>query len=120
MAINKEIGNFGEDAAAKFLEDKGYRIIKKNFYCRGGEIDKIATDGDATVFVEVKTRKSADFGRAAEFVNWHKQQKVIKTALYYVGESSTPMRFDVVEVYYKDAGDTRQITKIEHIENAFC
>lgn len=119
MAVNKEIGTFGEDMAAKFLEEKGYRIIKKNFYCRAGEIDLIATDGESTVFVEVKTRKSADFGRASEFVTWQKQQKVIKTALYYVGESSTPMRFDVVEVYYTGAGDTRQVTSINHIENAF-
>lgn len=120
MAVNKEIGTFGEDAAAKFLESKGMKIIKRNFYCRTGEIDLIATDGESTIFVEVKTRKSADYGRAAEYVTWQKQQKVIKAALYYVGESSTPMRFDVIEVYYKDAGDIRQITKIEHIENAFC
>ncbi|MBS7298062.1 MAG: YraN family protein [Eubacteriales bacterium] len=117
--MQKEIGNFGEQAAADYLENKGLKIIKRNFYCRVGELDIIATDGEYTVFVEVKTRKSAMYGRASEFVDYRKQQKIIKTALYYIGSTDTPFRFDVVEVYYHEKGDGRVVDSINHIENAF-
>lgn len=117
--MKKEIGNFGEQAAADYLEKKGMKIIKRNFYCRVGELDIIASDGEYIVFVEVKTRKSAKFGRASEFVDFRKQQKIIKTALYYIGASDTAMRFDVVEVYYHEKGEERVVDSINHIENAF-
>lgn len=117
--MKKDIGNFGEQAASDYLEGKGMKIIKRNFYCRAGELDIIATDGEYTVFVEVKTRKSAKFGRASEFVDYQKQQKIIKTALYYIGSSDTPCRFDVVEVYYHEGVNGRVVDSINHIENAF-
>ena len=120
MGNTKSIGNFGELAAAEYLKGRGMKIIKQNFYCRGGEIDLIASDGEYTVFVEVKTRKSAKFGTPCEFVDYQKQQKIIKTALYYAGDSDIAMRFDVVEVYYHLQGDTPIADSINHIENAFC
>ena len=118
--MKKDIGNFGEQAASDYLEGKGMKIIKRNFYCRVGELDIIAADGEYTVFVEVKTRKSAQYGRAAEFVDFKKQQKIIKTALYYIGASDTAVRCDVVEVYYHEKGEERVVDSINHIENAFC
>ncbi len=120
MTDKKQAGNFGEKAAADYLAAKGMKIIKRNFYCRAGELDIIAVDGEYTVFVEVKTRKSARYGRAAEFVDYRKQQKIIKTALYYIGASDTPVRFDVVEVYYHEKGESLVVDSINHIENAFC
>ncbi len=116
MTEKRKIGDIGEDAAVKFLEDKGYKILKRNFYCRVGEIDIIAVDGEETVFIEVKTRKSDAFGTAAEFVTHQKQQRIIKTALYYIGGSDIPLRFDVIEVYHKN----NEVILINHIENAFC
>lgn len=118
LTDKKTVGNFGEDAACKLLEDNGYKVIKRNFYCRAGEIDIIATDGEYTVFVEVKTRKNADFGTAAEFVDWRKQEKIKKTALEYAG-GDIAMRFDVIEVYYHKEGSELKLDKIEHIPNAF-
>lgn len=115
----KEIGNFGEDAACKFLQQSGMNIIKRNFYCRSGEIDIIAKDGGTIVFVEVKTRKSAEFGTPGEFVNYRKQEKIISTALFYLGNNDTDMRFDVVEVMYKMCGDVPVVTEINHIKSAF-
>ena len=115
MTEKRKIGDIGEDAAVKFLEDKGYKIIKRNFYCRVGEIDIIALCGEETVFIEVKTRKSDAFGSAAEFVTYQKQQKIKKTALYYIGGSDIPVRFDVIEVYHQNS----EIKSINHIENAF-
>ncbi|MDO4617997.1 MAG: YraN family protein [Clostridia bacterium] len=116
MNEKRKIGDIGEDAACKFLENKGYKIIKRNFYCRVGEIDIIATNGTETIFIEVKTRKSDSYGRASEFVTYQKQQKIKKTALYYIGGTDTFIRFDVVEIYHKNG----EITEINHIENAFC
>ena len=55
--IKKELGNIGEQIAAEYLENNNYQIIKRNFYCKNGEIDIIAKDNNEFVFVEVKTRR---------------------------------------------------------------
>lgn len=115
----KEIGNFGEDMACRFLEEKGIGIIKRNFYSRAGELDIIARDGDCTVFCEVKTRLSKNFGTPGEFVDFKKQEKLIKTALYYTMNDDIEMRFDVIEVIYTLKGDCPVVLEINHIENAF-
>ena len=77
----KEIGNSGEDAAAEFLEKNGLTVLKRNFYCRAGEIDIIAREEDTIVFAEVKTRISKEYGTPAEFVDYRKQEKIMKTAV---------------------------------------
>ena len=115
----KEIGNFGEDMACRYLESKGIQIIKRNFYAKSGEIDIIAKAGDTLLFCEVKTRLTADYGRASEFVDFRKQDKIRKTALYYTMQDDIDMRFDVLEVYYHIAGDCLAVDKVNHIEDAF-
>ena len=55
---NKILGNDGEKEATEYLIKNGYKIIERNFFCKRGEIDIIAKDGDTIVFIEVKTRKS--------------------------------------------------------------
>ena len=115
----KEIGNFGETVAAEYLEKKNISIIKRNFHCRAGEIDIIAKDGDCLVFCEVKTRVSIDYGAPSEFVDFRKQEKLLKTALYYTMRDDIEMRFDVIEVFYTKKGDVAVVTKVNHIENAF-
>lgn len=115
----KEIGNFGEKKACEYLENNGISILKQNFYARGGEIDIIAKDGDTIVFVEVKTRLSGKFGMPSEFVDYKKQEKIINTAIYYLGRDDIDMRFDVVEVFYGKENDILYVTKINHIKSAF-
>ena len=115
----KEIGNFGEAVACEYLEKQGITVLKRNFYARCGEIDVIAKDGETIVFAEVKTRISKDFGMPSEFVDYKKQEKIIKTALYYLGNDDTDMRFDVIEVMYKPTGDSIVVTEINHIKSAF-
>ena len=61
----RDRGRHAEDVAATFLQQKGLTILERNYQCRYGEIDLIARDGDALVFVEVRMRKSAAFGGAA-------------------------------------------------------
>ena len=102
-------GKFGEDTAAEYLRKKGYKIVRRNFSCRSGEIDIIAKDGGILSFTEVKLRKNAAFGEACEFVTPKKQQKIMKAAEFYLlnrqkelacifGGEMQP-RFDVVEIY---------------------
>lgn len=104
--------NDGERLAAKYLKKQGYQILAQNYKAKMGEIDIILVDKDILVFVEVKQRKSADFGAPREFVTKEKQRKIKNTAQLYMmkNKHSGNVRFDVVEVL----GD-----EINHIKNAF-
>lgn len=81
MAQN--IGKYGEDLAIDFLKKNGYKIIERNFRIRGGEIDVIALDGSCTVYVEVKTRTSHQFGLPEEAVTPWKIKFLVKAAKFY-------------------------------------
>ncbi|MDR1029167.1 MAG: YraN family protein [Clostridiales Family XIII bacterium] len=113
----------GESAAASYLEQRGYRILSKNFSCRLGEIDIIACLDDTICFVEVKSRRGARYGSPAEAVTANKRRHIRQTASYYLFSrwrdlsirDETCFRFDVMEILYTD-GDARVV----HIEDAFC
>ena len=115
IGTNKQTGDFGERLAVKFLSGKGYTILETKFRTRAGEIDIIARDNDCIVFVEVKLRKGISMGYPLEAVGYRKQQKIRKTALYYMTlrNITTDMRFDVIEIIGVDN------MTVEHIENAF-
>ena len=114
-----ERGKFGEDKAAEFLKNNGYSIIKRNFSCRFGEIDIIAENAGYMVFAEVKLRKNDRYGEAKEFVNYTKQQKIIKTTSLFLAryETEKQPRFDVIEIYAPN-GESSPV-RINHIEDAF-
>lgn len=113
------IGKWGEAKAAEYLRKKRYKIIGTNFRSRFGEIDLVAENKRFVVFVEVKLRKNADFGRASEFVNKAKQQKIVTTAKVWLAKYETEkvVRFDIIEIYAPD-GISNNFT-VNHIENAF-
>lgn len=115
----KKIGDFGESAACRFLEEKGYTILGRNYRSRYGEIDIIAMDGAYIVFIEVKTRKGTRYGNPSEYVDARKQERLVKTALQYIGEQDVPVRFDVLEVFYRERDGALEPTRVNHIENAF-
>lgn len=116
----KQTGDFGENEVCKLIEEKGYKILQKQFRTRFGEIDIIAKDKNCIVFIEVKTRKNNLYGNASEFVNFQKQKKIIMTAKYYLkGNIDVEMRFDVAEVYYKIENEKPKVVNINYIENAF-
>ena len=101
----KELGNSGEEIACKYLQNKGYAIIKRNFYCKQGEIDIIAKYKNEMVFIEVKTRTSNSYGRPAEAVTSIKQLHMYKAARYFLYKKNllnVAIRFDVIEVLLKD------------------
>lgn len=117
--MSKYIGDIGESAACDYLTEKGYAIIKRNFRLKCGEIDIIAKKDTTTVFVEVKTRRSAAYGQPSEYVDLRKQAKIRKTAMCYIKSLDTDMRFDVIEVLYKEFHGNFEMTSINHIQNAF-
>ena len=84
MQNNRKVGDAQETRAVLELEKLGYKILQKNFRCRIGEIDIIALHERYLVFIEVKYRKSAKAGYAAEAVNWKKQQIISRVADYYI------------------------------------
>ena len=103
MGQNKRMeGSRYEKLAARYLEQKGMDILELNYRCRTGEIDIIARDGGYLVFVEVKYRSGASFGDPSEAVTAKKQERIRKTARYYLCarqlSEDTPCRFDVAAV----------------------
>lgn len=96
----RRLGAFYEDRAARLLEEKGYRILEKNYRCRAGEIDLIARDRRTLVFIEVKYRRTDSFGRPEEAVDARKQRTICRVADYYRMEhrirEDCPCRFDAV------------------------
>lgn len=98
---NRELGRRGEDAAARFLDRRGYDIIERNWTCAAGEADIIARDGDALVFVEVKTRSSTDKGLPSEAVDAAKRGRYERIAALFLQSYDVvdvPVRFDVVSL----------------------
>lgn len=115
MSGHLEIGRFGENEAATYLEKSGYCIVAKNWRFKNLEIDIIAEDKDVLAFVEVKTRHSFALADADFFVDWKKQKRLIVAAeayLHYRGYKGE-IRFDIVAVTL-DKG-----VHIELIKDAF-
>ena len=115
---NKILGKLGEDIAARFLKQKGYEILDVNARTHFGEIDIVARQRNATVFVEVKTRVTSSLGPPLLSVTRIKQNHLIKNALCYLkrrGRVDTDWRIDVMSV---KLNDRHELESIELIENA--
>lgn len=113
----KPLGERGENIAARFLRDLGYRILARNYRCAAGEIDIIARHGNTLVFVEVKTRTHDD-PLPEDQINPSKQHRMTRAAKTYLsryGSSLPPARFDVVAVVWPEGRDPI----IRHIPGAF-
>ena len=123
MVTAREQGEYTENLACKYLVDKGFKLIEKNFNCRVGEIDLIMKDNDSLVFVEVRYRRSNSFGSGAESITTSKQSKLIKTASLYLQQHAKlnkyPARFDVVSIAGFIETDNINNIDFDWIENAF-
>lgn len=96
-----EVGATGEDRAIDHLVREGMRIVERNYRCKVGELDVVARDGDVLVFVEVRSRRSAEFGNALDAVSWAKRRKVTRVAQAYLAwrrPRFSRARFDVVAI----------------------
>lgn len=115
----QELARIGEDHAMRFLASKGYRIKERNYRAPGGEIDLIAEQGEALVFIEVKARSSGEFGSPVEAVTSWKQRTIASVAASYISlreRRERLTRFDIVSVYLTPQG---RVTKIEVLPGAF-
>jgi len=113
----QSLGRTGEEMARKYLEQHGFKIIKRNFRCLVGEIDLIALHHGVLVFIEVKTRTADVLGSPLESVDGRKQRRVMRAAMFYLSQHRLhdhEARFDVVGVSMKTG-----TPMIEHIANAF-
>jgi len=100
-------GAEGEGLACRHLESRGYRILARNFRCRLGEVDVVARQGDATVFVEVKERRGSSHGDGHEAVTVGKRRRIVRAARLYAaahGLSESPLRFDVIAIAWDADG----------------
>lgn len=99
-ARRQRLGRWGEDLAAGFLRQLGYEILEANYRCPLGEVDLIARDGAALVFIEVRTRRSLAAGRPEESVTPQKQRRLARVALHYLSRQTreTACRFDVLAI----------------------
>ena len=109
----KLIGAEAEQLAYDYLTEKGYHCLERNYRLRSGEIDLIMEDRSALVFIEVKYRRSLDYGTPEEAVTRLKAHRMTKAAVTYISEQKIVdrmIRFDVVAI---------NIDGIHHLENAF-
>lgn len=113
---NKKIGSEGENLAATHLKSLGYEILGRNVRIKHDEIDILAKDGNMLVFVEVKTRVSDSYGVPEDFVNYQKEQHMIRFAENYIYENDWrgESRFDIIAVHFQGRN-----TVLRHIEDAF-
>lgn len=118
MSSGSEKGRAGEDIAARFLQERGLRVLERNFRCPIGEIDIVCRDGDVVVFVEVKSRATSQFGTPQEAVTRFKRKRLTSLALWYLKEHRLDRRrarFDVVAVRLRATGPPT----VDWIANAF-
>jgi putative endonuclease len=111
-----ELGKAGEALAVALLEEKGYRILERNWRLGKEEIDIIARDGNFIVIVEVKTRTSNIFAEPETSVTRSKQRILVRTANAYVNyrRQYGEVRFDIITVLVRPEGNV-----INHIVDAF-
>lgn len=117
MFSKKETGSFGEDQAADFLLKNGYKIVQRNWRYLKGEIDIIAKKDEWLVFIEVKTRRTTDFGNPEAFVTPRQQKLIVSTAHQYLinHDCQEEARFDIIAVVVQN----NKVMRVDHIEGAF-
>jgi putative endonuclease len=111
------LGREGERLAELFLKKKGYKLVERNYRCRGGEVDLILLERRVVVFVEVKTRTDDIFGSPFEAVQPRKQRRMILAAQLFLHQKKLherDARFDVVGISWLGVEP-----RVEHIQNAF-
>jgi putative endonuclease len=125
-AGTKELGDEGEEIAARHLESKGFCIVERKFRSKVGEIDLIATCGRLLVFCEVKSRRCLVYGAPVEAIDKTKIRHIRRVASWYLTQKMRikvlyddfDIRFDVIEVVFVSKAEGEDVV-IDHIENAF-
>lgn len=117
----RELGAVAESFTAKWLEKRGYEILERNFFIRGGEIDIIAKKGETLIFVEVRSweKKFWEGGTPLETISKTKIKHIIKTACSYlqakkIKAQTLNIRFDVAALVKNGSS-----FDVDYIEAAF-
>lgn len=110
-----QMGVWGEELAAAYLREKGYVILERDWHSLHRDIDIIAQQGDCIVFVEVKTRRSRDFGDPLQAINYQKQKNLQRAIGHYIHyhKSDNPWRFDVITIVGEMGSKMPEINHIE-------
>ena len=114
----QETGILGEKLAAGFLQKQGYHILQTNYRCPEGEVDIVARYKDRLVFVEVRTKRSSEFGSPEESITPAKMDKLRRVAAHYRQKHDdvpASWRIDVVAI---ELDRRNRPLRMEHIENA--
>lgn len=117
MARKQQIGRWGEELAANYLQDQGYEIIGRNERTPYGELDLIARLADLVVFIEVKTRFSETFGLPEISVNQSKTRHIHDSVQFYLqnhSEMDYAWRVDVIAIRRRAAGIPPEIVVFEN------
>lgn len=118
--MSRIIGKTHEDVACTYLQEKGLKLLERNFSCKRGEIDLIMQEGSSIVFVEVRYRKNNLYGTGAETISALKQKKLIMAAQVFLSykrwHNTYPCRFDVLSLS-KDTQENR--SSVQWIRDAF-
>ena len=114
----EELGKRGEDVAAEYLAGMGLVVLSRNWRCRGGEVDVVATDGQRLIVCEVKTRSGTGYGELAEGVTPAKAARIRRAAAAWLRTHRVgwcEIRFDVLAVLCPPDGPVT----VEHLQGAF-
>ncbi len=118
MRAKDMLGRYGEQIAARHLQESGLTILDRNWRCSEGELDIVATDGAVLVVCEVKTRSTVAFGDPCEAVNWRKARRIRHLATRWLAANEdcwAEVRFDVVSVLRQPSG----AALVRHLKEAF-
>lgn len=113
---HNELGKWGEQFAAEYLEENNYEIIERNWFFAKAEIDIIARKDNELIIVEVKTRNSDFFGDPQDFVTPSKIKLLVKAANEFIisNDLELEVRFDIIAILKNKTQE-----QLEHFENAF-
>lgn len=115
MAAHNELGKWGEDLAASYLEEQGYEILERDWKSGHHDLDIVARDENSLVIVEVKTRRNRLFGDPEEAIDYKKRLSLQSAANHYVKSHRTkaPVRIDVISI----VGTIGNTPEIDHIKD---
>jgi putative endonuclease len=115
MNARTALGRYGEDLAARRLAEAGLTVLARNWRCRGGEIDILASEGDVLVVCEVKSRRSGVYEHPMAAVTARKAERLRRLAEHWLADHGGPpaggVRIDLVGVVLPDRGAAR----VEHV-----
>ncbi len=116
MASHNDFGREAEQTAVRYLQQKGYEILERNWRFQKAELDIIAMKDNTLVVVEVKARTSDYFGAPESFVNPRKMKLIVQATQEYITRNDLDLevRFDIISIL-----KNRYKEELEHIENAF-